>query len=109
MMRYIFHIVGEDDLCVAHYLEKIIKKLKGKAGEDMPEDDVTFEELLFLRIANEYIKMYKTDLSSTLLDHLDTLQLSFDDYSSIFTYLLTLPPTNPDHLLLFSEWVKYSL
>jgi hypothetical protein len=62
IMRFIFSLVGEDDLVVARYLEKILTKLKSKAGlidhEDLTEP-LNFEEILFLRIAYEYIKMYK--------------------------------------------------
>lgn len=51
-------------------------------------NEVTFEELLFLRIAYEFTKMYRSDRSQEFLDHLDKIALSFEEYSQIFEYLL---------------------
>lgn len=54
-MRFIFTLAGEDDLCVARYLESILTKLKSKAGVIDAHDEMygslEFEEILFLRIA----------------------------------------------------------
>ena len=75
IMRFIFHLSGEDDLQVAKYLGRVISKLKLKAGiyEELSEDvgmgeDVTFEEILFLRIAFEFTKMYRGDRSQEYHD-----------------------------------------
>jgi|LauGreDrversion4_2_1035121.scaffolds.fasta_scaffold35483_3 hypothetical protein len=50
---------------------------------------VTFEEILFFRIAFEFTKMYRSDRSVEFQEHLEQLTVSFDDYNQIFTYLLT--------------------
>jgi hypothetical protein len=84
--------MGEDDLPVARYLTSIINKLKSKAGlldnEELSEP-LIFEDILFLRIAFEYIKMYKADRSSEFMDIIDACALTFEDYNQIFNYLLT--------------------
>ena len=48
------------------------------------EEDITFEEILFLRIAYEYTKMYKAERSNEFNDYLDKIALSFEEYSQIF-------------------------
>ena len=67
IMRLIFHLAGEDDIIVARYLESIIHKLKIKANLIREDEDmsgsISFEEILFLRIAYEFTKMYKADRS----------------------------------------------
>lgn len=108
-----FHLAGDEDVLVARYLEKIILKLQLKAGiieqqsdHDMNGDaNISFEEILFLRIAYEYTKMYKSEISNDYNDYLEKIALSFDDYSKIFTCLLL----DEHNRLLFSEWVKFSL
>jgi hypothetical protein len=74
-MRVVFHLAGEEDVIVARYLEKIIKKLKLKANlldeDDQMSGDVSFEEILFLRIAFEFTKMYKGDRSDSYLELVD--------------------------------------
>jgi hypothetical protein len=50
---------------------------------------VTFEEILFFRIAFEFTKMYRSDRSVEFQEHLEQLTVSFDDYNQIFAYLLT--------------------
>jgi hypothetical protein len=68
----------DDELKIALYLGEIINKLRIKAGledcdMDQEEDSITvlFEELLFLRIAFEFSKMYKRDRSQEYIDYLD--------------------------------------
>ena len=68
--------------------------------------NITFEEILFLRIALEFTKMYRVDRSEAFLELMDTISVSFDDYYSIFQYLLIDPNTDR---LIFGEWVKFSL
>lgn len=53
--------------------------------------NISFEEILFLRIAFEFSKMYKNDRSSEYMDALDEITPSFDDYQFIFKYLLENP------------------
>lgn len=108
-MRLIFHLAEEDETAVAKYIEKILKKVKAKSGlaEEMSES-LIFEEMLFLRIAYEYTKMYKVDRNADYLEYLDKLSLSFEDYSHIFNALLTTEDNN-DRLLILSEWLKFSL
>jgi hypothetical protein len=79
------------------------------------EDDVAFEEILFLRIAYEFTKMYRQDRSADFIEHLEKIALSFEDYQQIFEYLLNKDGNchskadySPDRLI-FSEWVKFSL
>lgn len=109
IMRFIFTLASDDDTLVSRYMEKILVKLRAKSGllERMGTDDepLTFEELLFLRIAYEYTKMYRHERSAEFIDHLDRISLSFDDYAHIFEYLLT----SEEGRLVFSEWVKFSL
>ena len=108
-MRLIFHLAEEDETAVAKYIEKILNKVKAKSGlaEEMSES-LIFEEMLFLRIAYEYTKMYKVDRNADYLEYLDKLSLSFEDYSHIFNALLTTED-NTDRLLILSEWLKFSL
>ena len=68
--------------------------------------NITFEEILFLRIAYEFTKMYRVDRSEAFLELMDAISISFDEYNSIFQYLLQDP--NMDRLI-FGEWVKFSL
>ncbi len=56
---------------------------------DSNMEEVTFEEILFFRIAFEFTKMYRSDRSVEFQEHLEQLTVSFDDYNQIFTYLLT--------------------
>jgi len=107
--RMIFHLAGEDDLIVARFLESILLKLKFKAGlidaDHEMNEEVSFEDLLFLRVAYEYNKIYKAERSSQFNDYLEKIALSYEDYSQIFNSLLM----NQQNWLLFSEWVKFSL
>lgn len=84
--------MGEDDLPVARYLVSILNKLKSKAGlldnEELTEP-LIFEEILFLRISFEYIKMYKADRSTEFMDMIEACSLTFEEYNQIFNYLLT--------------------
>ena len=84
IIRFIFSLAGEDDAGVARYLESILTKLKGKAGlldhEDLQEP-LTFEEVLFLRIAYEYVKVYKADRSSEFIDLMDGISIGFEEYN----------------------------
>lgn len=101
IMRFIFTLAIEDDTVVSKYMEKILLKLRVKSGlVDMPQpeseedlvdysDDISFEEVLFLRIAYEYTKMYRQERSVEFIDHLDRISLTYDDYAHIFNYLLT--------------------
>lgn len=115
-MRFIFSLAGEEDIEVARYLQGILTKLKGKAGlldnEDLSEP-LQFEEILFLRIAFEYIKMYKADRSQEFIDLLDDIAIVFEEYNQIFNYLLSTPEESDSgdsaDRLIFSEWVKFSL
>lgn len=77
-------------------------KLKLKSGLIDNEDEidqsnieVCFEELLFLRIAFEFSKMYIKDRSQDYIDYLDKLVPNFDEYHTIFTYLLNNCPYVP--------------
>ncbi len=70
-------------------------------------EDIAFEEMLFLRIAYEYTKMYKIDRTAEYLEYLDKITLSFEDYSHIFNTLLTAEIQ--DRILIQSEWLKFSL
>jgi hypothetical protein len=119
-MRLIFTLAGEDDdICVARYLETILTKLKCKAGVIDSHDEMyghlKFEEILFLRIAYEYVKMYKADRSLEFNDYLDKIAISFEEYSEIFNYLLTYTDYDSENdqevpnRLIFAEWVKFSL
>jgi len=91
---------------VAEYLDSLITKLRVTAGlEDLPmPEEITFEEILFLRIAFEFSKLYRGDRSAEYVEHLDRLTPSFEDYSEIFMRL-----QSSSNRLVFSEWVKYSL
>lgn len=65
IMRFVFALAGDSDLVVARYLESLLAKLRATAGLDdapMPED-IAFEEMLFLRIAFEFSKLYRGDRS----------------------------------------------
>ena len=115
-MRFIFQLVGEgeEDVSVARYIETILTKLKSKAGViDTRPDHIPlkFEEILFLRIAYEYLKMYKADRSQEFIDYMDGISIGFEEYSQIFNYLLTLDQEEDEgpNRLIFSEWVKFSL
>ena len=116
IMRFIFSLAGEEDIEVARYLQGILTKLKGKAGlldnEDLSEP-LQFEEILFLRIAFEYIKMYKVDRSQEFIDLLDDISIGFEEYNQIFNHLLSTPEESDSgdsaDRLIFSEWVKFSL
>jgi len=116
IMRFIFSLAGEEDIEVARYLQGILTKLKGKAGlldnEDLSEP-LQFEEILFLRIAFEYIKMFKADRSQEFVDLLDDIAIGFEEYNQIFNYLLSTPEESESgdsaDRLIFSEWVKFSL
>ena len=93
IMRFMFEVTGDQDIILAHYCETLLKKLKRKAGLIEHEDEemgqnITFEEILFLRIAYEFTKMYRVDRSEAFLELMDTISISFDDYNSIFQYLL---------------------
>jgi hypothetical protein len=77
------------------------------------QNEIEFEEILFIRIAYEFTKMYKEDRSQEYLDHLDKIALSFEEYSQIFQYLLVMEDRIGGGAvscrLIFSEWVKFSL
>ena len=120
IMRFVFHMAGEDDVRIAKYIECIINKLKLASGilddidmVDMQQGEVSFEEMLFLRIGYEFTKMYRADRSQAYIDHMDKIALSFEHYSVIFTHLLmkddNMPLDVPPDRLIFSEWVKFSL
>lgn len=97
-MRLVFHLLEEDEIRVANYLKGIMKKLKVKANLIEPDDgmddetvQISFEEVLFLRIAFEFSKMYRKDRSSEYLDLLDEITPNFDDFYAIFNHLLKNP------------------
>eukprot|EP00347_Sterkiella_histriomuscorum_P002311 403368647 len=137
IMRFIFHCLENQEIKLAEYLQSIIEKLKVLAGVNQEEQEmeeniqdcqIQFEDLLFLRIAYEFTKMYKKDRSDEYLEYLDGIQVDYNDYQQIFTYLLYNPvmvqvplqkdqkpqqagqtfKLKPDRLL-FSEWMKFSL
>ena len=68
IIRLIFHLAGENDLIVAKYLEQIILKLKVRSNlivsDNNMSEGIKFEEILFLRICYEFIRIYKVDRSS---------------------------------------------
>ena len=66
---------------------------------------------MFLRIAYEYLKMYKADRSQEFIDFIDGISSGFEEYSQIFTYLLMANQEEEEgpNRLIFSEWVKFSL
>ncbi|CDW89230.1 at hook motif family protein [Stylonychia lemnae] len=138
IMRFIFHCLGEEEVKLCQYLEQILKRLRDLAGisqnqqdHDMNHEIVLFEEILFLRIAFEFTKMYKKDRQQEYLERIDEIQVDFEQYQKIFFYLLKNPPMikvqNPDmksdlsknddlqkelmmpDRLVFSEWLKFSL
>jgi len=106
-------------------------KLRIKAGLDEPIDDmnedtidITFEDLIFLRVGYEYSKASKKERNPEFNEMLDDLKPSFDDYQTIFEYLLKNYPLEPvkyigkdnkeqegltPSRLIFSEWMKFSL
>jgi hypothetical protein len=49
---------------------------------------VSFEEILFLRIAHEYAKMYRHERSVEFVEHLERISLTFEEYAQVFDYLL---------------------
>lgn len=106
IMRFVFALAGESDLVVAQYLESLFTKLMASAGlEDLQmREEITFEEILFLRIAFEFSKLYRSDRSAEYIEQLEKLTPSFEDYSEIFQRLQSSASR-----LVFSEWVKYSL
>ena len=93
IMRFVFHLAGNNDLCVARYLESLLTKLKTKSGVldeiDIDMSELAFEEILFLRIAYEFTKMYRSDRSAEFGDYMDKIALPFEEYSMIFQYLST--------------------
>ena len=54
----------------------------------MLDSEIKLEEVIFLRIAYEYTKIYKSERSQEYLDYLDKIALSFEDYQAIFNFLL---------------------
>lgn len=50
--------------------------------------DIPFEEIFFVRIAYEYSKIYIGELSAEFTDYMEKIALTFEDYNSIFNYLL---------------------
>jgi hypothetical protein len=93
---------------VSSYLEKILTLLKAKSGlldsdEDMHE--LCFEEVLFLRIAYEFAKMYRADRTEAFLDQMDRITPSYEDYHQVFEYL----QAQTAERMVFGEWVKFSL
>lgn len=111
IMRFIFSVASEDDTLVSKYMESIVYRLRAMASlverdaEEM-HAPLQFEEVLFLRIAYEYTKMYRHERSVEFIDHMDKMALSFDDYAAIFDHLLAQEDADR---LIFSEWVKFSL
>lgn len=106
IMRFLFELAGEDDLQISTYLERTLALLRAKAGL-LPSDDLepaplSFEELLLLRVAFEFTRIYKG--SEAFTDHMEKFAPSFEDYRAIFECLIA----EEDRLLL-AEWVKFSL
>ena len=91
-----FHCLGENEIQIAQFLEQILLRLKIQAGivkkdQEMNEthiNEVLFEDLLFLRIAFEFSKMYRRDRQPDFVDYIDQISLDFNQYNVIFNYLL---------------------
>ena len=76
-------------------------RLKVKAGleeatdEFKEEDEVTFEDLILLRVGYEYSRACKRERTHEFNDMLDEIKPSFDEYQAIFNYLLRNYPLEP--------------
>lgn len=88
IVNYIFQAI-EDELKISSYLALIMSKLKKISGldvsiqgdEDMTEISITFEELLFLRIACEYTKSCKKQHSPDFLEALHNIMPDYEEYN----------------------------
>jgi hypothetical protein len=81
---------------------------------------ISFEEIIFLRIAFEFSKIYRSERSEAYQEQIDQACVTFDEYFLIFQYLSGDSKLNyglggedgsslcPDRVI-FSEWVKFSL
>lgn len=78
---------------------------------DERQRTVTLEEVLFVRITYEFMKMQRINKEKDqhfldFLVYLDTLVPSFEDYIEIFKIILNQQPADRQ---LLSEWIKFSL
>jgi hypothetical protein len=70
------------------------------------ENTVSFEEILFLRIAFEFSKMYRIDRSEEFIEALESMMIDYETYNDILEMLVSKDDSDR---MIVGEWVKFSL